>query len=52
MNASRPTSSRISIAAARDLFPALAAYQAGMLERGNAAVAVGKEALKRFAPAA
>jgi len=33
-----------------ELLPALAEYQAGMLERGNAAVALSKEALKRFVP--
>lgn len=35
----------------REPLPALAAYQADMLERGNAAVAFSKEALKRFVPA-
>lgn len=34
----------------RDLLPALTAYQADMLERGNAAVEFSKEALKRFVP--
>ncbi|MEU7745764.1 FAD-dependent monooxygenase [Nonomuraea sp. NPDC049158] len=34
----------------RDLLSALGAYQGDMLERGNAAVRFGKEALKRFVP--
>ncbi|HEY3481155.1 MAG TPA: NAD(P)/FAD-dependent oxidoreductase [Streptomyces sp.] len=33
-----------------DLLPALADYQRDLLERGNAAVAVGKQALRRFVP--
>lgn len=35
----------------RALLPMLTEYQADMLERGNAAVAFSKEALKRFVPA-
>ncbi|MDN3354400.1 NAD(P)/FAD-dependent oxidoreductase [Actinomadura sp. DC4] len=35
----------------RDLIPALEEYQADLLERGNAAVEFGKQALKRFVPA-
>ena len=35
----------------RGLLPMLADYQADMLERGNAAVAFSKRALKRFVPA-
>ncbi|MEV6157625.1 NAD(P)/FAD-dependent oxidoreductase [Nonomuraea sp. NPDC052129] len=34
----------------RDLISALGEYQDDLLERGNAAVRVGKEALKRFVP--
>lgn len=34
----------------RQLLPELAAYQADLLERGNAAVAFSKEAFKRFVP--
>jgi 2-polyprenyl-6-methoxyphenol hydroxylase-like FAD-dependent oxidoreductase len=34
----------------RDLLSALGAYQDDLLERGNAAVQFGKEALKRFVP--
>ncbi|TMR92321.1 FAD-dependent monooxygenase [Nonomuraea basaltis] len=36
----------------RDLTSALAEYQDDLLERGNAAVEVGKRAQKRFVPAA
>jgi 2-polyprenyl-6-methoxyphenol hydroxylase-like FAD-dependent oxidoreductase len=36
----------------RDLASAPAEYQADLLERGNAAVEFGKEALKMFVPAA
>ncbi|MGW0194622.1 hypothetical protein [Nonomuraea sp. NPDC003201] len=58
---SRPTSSSSSIAGRdrpaevhrgeRDLRSALTEYQADLLERGNAAVEHGKEAMKRFVPA-
>jgi 2-polyprenyl-6-methoxyphenol hydroxylase-like FAD-dependent oxidoreductase len=34
-----------------DLLPALEQYQRDLLERGNAAVEVGKQALRRFVPA-
>ncbi|HUR01424.1 MAG TPA: hypothetical protein VM347_02690, partial [Nonomuraea sp.] len=34
----------------RDLTSALGEYQADLLDRGNAAVEHGKEALKRFVP--
>ena len=36
----------------QDLLPALAQYQRDLLERGNAAVEVGKQALRRFVPVA
>jgi 2-polyprenyl-6-methoxyphenol hydroxylase-like FAD-dependent oxidoreductase len=35
-----------------DLLPALERYQRDLLDRGNAAVEVGKQALRRFVPAA
>ncbi|MET8140540.1 hypothetical protein ABZU32_09550 [Sphaerisporangium sp. NPDC005288] len=35
-----------------DRFPAPAGYREDLLERGNAAVEVGKQAQKRFVPAA
>jgi 2-polyprenyl-6-methoxyphenol hydroxylase-like FAD-dependent oxidoreductase len=36
----------------QDLLPALEQYQRDLLERGNAAVEVGKQALRRFVPVA